>query len=160
MGKVLSLEELLKELQPLRGKKKIVFTNGCFDLLHAGHAHYLNRCKELGDILVVGINSDSSIRKIKGEKRPIVPLEFRAYLLSNLRAVDYVVPFEEETPLKLIKAIKPDFLVKGGDWKVENIVGADFVQSYGGKVLTIPFKFDISTTKIVEEIKKRYCGGG
>ena len=159
MGKVLSLEELLKELQPLRGKKKIVFTNGCFDLLHAGHAHYLNRCKELGDILVVGINSDSSIRKIKGEKRPIVPLEFRAYLLSNLRAVDYVVPFEEETPLKLIKAIKPDFLVKGGDWKVEKIVGADFVQSYGGKVLTIPFKFDISTTKIVEEIKKRYCGG-
>jgi rfaE bifunctional protein nucleotidyltransferase chain/domain len=159
MGKVLSLEELLKELQPLRGKKKIVFTNGCFDLLHAGHAHYLNRCKELGDILVVGINSDSSIRKIKGEKRPIVPLEFRAYLLSNLRAVDYVVPFEEETPLKLIKAIKPDFLVKGGDWKVENIVGADFVQSYGGKVLTIPFKFDISTTKIVEEIKRRYCEG-
>ena len=157
MGKVLSLEELLKELILLRGKKKIVFTNGCFDLLHAGHAHYLNECKKLGDLLVVGINSDDSIRKIKGEKRPIIPLELRAYLLSNLGAVDYVVPFEEETPLKLIKAIKPDFLVKGGDWKIENIVGADFVQSYGGKVLTIPFKFDISTTKIVEEIKKRYC---
>jgi len=157
MGKILSLEELLEELEPLKGKKKIVFTNGCFDLLHAGHAHYLNECKKLGDLLVVGINSDNSIRRIKGEKRPILPLELRAYLLSSLSAVDYVVPFEEETPIRLIKAIKPDFLVKGGDWKIENIVGADFVQSYGGKVLTIPFKFDISTTKIVEEIKKRYC---
>jgi len=159
MGKVLTLEELIKELKPLKGKKKIVFTNGCFDIIHAGHVHYLNGCKKLGDILVVGINSDDSIKRIKGEKRPILPLEYRAYVLSNLCAVDYVVPFEEDTPYNLIREIKPDILVKGGDWSIDQIVGKDIVESYGGKVLTIPFKFNISTTKIVEEIVKRYCEG-
>jgi len=157
MGKVLTLEELLEELKPFRGKKRLVFTNGCFDIIHAGHVHYLNECKKLGDILIVGINSDNSVRRLKGKKRPILPLEFRAYVLSNLSAVDYVVPFEEDTPYNLIREIKPDILVKGGDWDIERIVGKDIVLSYGGKVLTIPFKFDISTTKIVEEIKKRYC---
>ena len=157
MGKILPLKELLKELEPLRGKNRIVFTNGCFDLLHAGHVHYLTECKKLGDLLVVGINSDRSVKRLKGPKRPIIPLEQRAYILSNLCAVDYVVPFEEDTPYNLIKEIKPDLLVKGGDWDIERIVGRDIVESYGGKVLTVPFKFDISTTKIVEEIKKRYC---
>ena len=158
-GKFLTLEELLKELEQIRGKKKIVFTNGCFDILHAGHVHYLKECKKLGDILIVGINSDNSVKRIKGEKRPIIPLEMRAYVLSHLCVVDYVVPFEEDTPYNLIREIKPDILVKGGDWDIEKIVGRDIVQSYGGKVLTIPFEFDISTTKIVEEVKKRYCKG-
>jgi rfaE bifunctional protein nucleotidyltransferase chain/domain len=157
MGKVLTLKELLKEIESLRGKKKIVFTNGCFDILHAGHVHYLNECKKLGDILIVGINSDDSVKRIKGEKKPILPLEYRAYVLSNLCAVDYVVPFEEDTPYNLIKEIKPDILVKGGDWNVDQIVGRDIVESYGGKVLIIPFKFDISTTKIVKKIIKTYC---
>jgi len=156
MGKVVSLNEVLKEIEPLRGKKKIVFTNGCFDILHAGHVYYLNECKKLGDILIVGINSDSSIRRLKGEKRPILPLELRAYTLSNLCSVDYVVPFEEDTPDNLIKEIKPDILVKGGDWKPELIVGREIVESYGGKVITIPFKFDISTSKIIGRILERY----
>jgi len=156
MGKVVSLNEVLKELEPFRGKKKIVFTNGCFDILHAGHVHYLNECKKLGDILIVGINSDGSIRRLKGEKRPILPLELRAYTLSNLCSVDYVVPFEEDTPYNLIKEIKPDILVKGGDWKPELIVGREIVESYGGKVITIPFKFDISTSKIIGRILERY----
>jgi len=156
MGKVVSLNEVLKEIEPLRGKKKIVFTNGCFDILHAGHVHYLNECKNFGDILIVGINSDSSIRRLKGEKRPILPLELRAYTLSNLCSVDYVVPFEEDTPYNLIKEIKPDILVKGGDWEPELIVGREIVESYGGKVITIPFKFDISTSKIIGQILERY----
>ncbi len=154
---IVSLEELLRILEPLRKEKKIVFTNGCFDIIHAGHAHYLKEAKKLGDILIVGLNSDSSIRKIKGLKRPIIPQEMRAYLLDSLKPVDFVVIFDEETPIELIKAIKPDILVKGGDWDIDKIVGKDFVESYGGKVITIPFKFDISTTKIIEMIKERYC---
>ncbi|NPA13764.1 MAG: D-glycero-beta-D-manno-heptose 1-phosphate adenylyltransferase [Aquificae bacterium] len=157
MGKILPLEELLKVLKPFRGKKKIVFTNGCFDILHAGHVHYLNECKKLGDILIVGINSDGSIKRLKGKNRPILELPLRAFVLSNLCAVDYVVPFEEDTPLKLIEAIKPDVLVKGGDWEIDQIVGKDIVQSYGGKVLTIPFKYQISTSQIIERILERYC---
>ncbi len=156
MGKVVDLQTVVKELENLRKGKKVVFTNGCFDILHAGHVHYLNECKKLGDILVVGINSDNSIKRLKGEKRPILPLELRAYTLSNLCAVDFVVPFEEDTPYNLIKEIKPDILVKGGDWDINQIVGKDIVESYGGKVLTVPFKFNISTSKIVEKILERY----
>jgi rfaE bifunctional protein nucleotidyltransferase chain/domain len=154
---IVELEELLGLLEKVRGKKKIVFTNGCFDLLHAGHADYLNKAKSLGDILVVGINSDASVRRIKGEKRPILPQQMRAYLLDNLKPVDYVVIFEEDTPLELIKAIKPDVLVKGADWDLERIVGADFVLSYGGRVERIPFSFDISTSKVIERILELYC---
>jgi rfaE bifunctional protein nucleotidyltransferase chain/domain len=154
---IVELKELLGLLERVRGKKKIVFTNGCFDLLHAGHADYLNRAKSLGDILVVGINSDASMRRIKGEKRPILPQQMRAYLLDSLKPVDYVVIFEEDTPLELIKAIKPDVLVKGADWDLERIVGADFVLSYGGRVERIPFSFDISTSKIIERILGLYC---
>jgi rfaE bifunctional protein nucleotidyltransferase chain/domain len=154
---IVELKELLELLEKVREKKKIVFTNGCFDILHAGHADYLNKAKSLGDILVVGINSDASVRRIKGEKRPILPQQMRAYLLDNLKPVDYVVIFEEDTPLELIKAIKPDVLVKGADWDLERIVGADFVLSYGGRVERIPFSFDISTSKIIERILGLYC---
>jgi rfaE bifunctional protein nucleotidyltransferase chain/domain len=154
---IVELKELLELLENVRGKKKIVFTNGCFDILHAGHADYLNKAKSLGDILVVGINSDASVRRIKGEKRPILPQQMRAYLLDNLKPVDYVVIFEEDTPLELIKAIKPDVLVKGADWDLERIVGADFVLSYGGRVERIPFSFDISTSKVIERILDLYC---
>jgi rfaE bifunctional protein nucleotidyltransferase chain/domain len=154
---IVELEELLGLLEKVRGKKKIVFTNGCFDILHAGHADYLNKAKSLGDILVVGINSDASVRRIKGEKRPILPQQMRAYLLDNLKPVDYVVIFEEDTPLELIKAIKPDVLVKGADWDLESIVGADFVLSYGGRVERIAFSFDISTSKVIERILGLYC---
>jgi len=154
---IVELKELLELLEKVRGKKKIVFTNGCFDILHAGHADYLNKAKSLGDILVVGINSDASVRRIKGEKRPILPQQMRAYLLDNLKPVDYVVIFEGDTPLELIKAIKPDVLVKGADWDLERIVGADFVLSYGGRVERIPFSFDISTSKVVERILELYC---
>lgn len=154
---IVELEELLGLLEKVQGKKKIVFTNGCFDILHAGHADYLNKAKSLGDILVVGINSDASVRRIKGEKRPILPQQMRAYLLDNLKPVDYVVIFEEDTPLELIKAIKPDVLVKGADWDLDRIVGADFVLSYGGRVERIAFSFDISTSKVVERILGLYC---
>jgi len=154
---IVELEELLGLLEKVRRKKKIVFTNGCFDILHAGHADYLNKAKSLGDILVVGINSDASVRRIKGEKRPILPQQMRAYLLDNLKPVDYVVIFEEDTPLELIKAIKPDVLVKGADWDLERIVGADFVLSYGGRVERIPFSFEISTSKVIERILDLYC---
>jgi len=154
---IVELKELLELLEKIRGKKRIVFTNGCFDILHAGHADYLNKAKSLGDILVVGINSDASMRRIKGEKRPILPQQMRAYLLDNLKPVDYVVIFEEDTPLELIKAIKPDVLVKGADWDLERIVGADFVLSYGGRVERIPFSFDISTSKVIERILGLYC---
>ena len=154
---VVSLGDLLEILEPLRGKKKIVFTNGCFDLLHAGHVDYLEKAKRLGDLLIVGLNSDSSIKRIKGSKRPIMSQDLRAKVLSSLKAVDYVVIFEEDTPLNLIKSIKPDVLVKGGDWELNKIVGREFVESYGGKVVTIPFVYDISTTKIIEEILRRYC---
>lgn len=154
---IVELKELLELLEKVRGKKKIVFTNGCFDILHAGHADYLSKAKSPGDILVVGINSDASVRRIKGEKRPILPQQMRAYLLDNLKPVDYVVIFEEDTPLELIKAIKPDVLVKGADWDLERIVGADFVLSYGGRVERIPFSFDVSTSKIIERILDLYC---
>ncbi|MGC8852527.1 MAG: D-glycero-beta-D-manno-heptose 1-phosphate adenylyltransferase [Hydrogenobacter sp.] len=154
---ILNLEELLEVLEEERKKgKKIVFTNGCFDILHAGHAYYLKKAKELGDVLVVGINSDQSVKRIKGEKRPIVPESMRAYLVDSLKPVDYVVIFQEDTPEKLIELIRPDVLVKGSDWKIEDIVGANTVLSYGGRVERIEFVFDISTTKIIEKILYTY----
>lgn len=133
--------------------KKIVFTNGCFDIIHAGHVDYLEKAKSLGDFLVVGLNSDDSVKRLKGPTRPVNPLEQRKKVLQALKPVDLVIVFEEDTPERLIKEIKPDVLVKGGDWKIENIVGADFVMSYGGKVCTIDFVYDTSTTKIIEKVK-------
>ncbi|WP_456400866.1 D-glycero-beta-D-manno-heptose 1-phosphate adenylyltransferase [Persephonella sp.] len=137
--------------------KKIVFTNGCFDIIHAGHVDYLEKAKKLGDILIVGLNSDSSVRRIKGESRPINNQEHRMKVLNALKPVDLVIIFDEDTPERLIKEIKPDVLVKGGDWKIENIVGSDFVKSYGGKVQTIDFIYDISTTKIIQKVKNGSC---
>lgn len=154
---IVTKREIEKLLIPVRGSKRIVFTNGCFDIIHAGHVDYLEKAKSLGDILIVGMNSDSSIRRIKGDKRPVIPQDYRAKVLSALKPVDYVVVFEEDTPLELIKVVKPDVLVKGGDWNVENIVGREFVESYGGEVKTIPFEYDISTSRIIERIIELYC---
>ena len=151
------MDYLDKIIQWKRKGRKIVFTNGCFDILHAGHVDYLEKAKKLGDILVVGLNSDLSISRIKDNKRPILEEDLRKKVLEGLKAVDLVVIFNEDTPERLIKEIKPDVLVKGGDWNIESIVGADFVKSYGGEVKTIDFKYDISTTKIIERILDRYC---
>jgi rfaE bifunctional protein nucleotidyltransferase chain/domain len=134
--------------------KKIVFTNGCFDILHYGHAKYLQQAKTKADILVVGLNSDASVRKLKGRSRPIVSQAFRAKMLAALESVDYVVIFPEETPLKLIKLLKPDVLVKGGDWKEDKIVGADFIKSRGGRTYSIKFIKGFSTTEIIKKIGK------
>lgn len=133
---------------------RMVFTNGCFDLLHVGHVKYLEEAKKLGDVLIVGVNTDASVRAIKGPQRPIVPDWARAQVLSHLKSVDYVILFHEPNPLKLIKAIQPHVLVKGDDWPLDQIVGADFVQSYGGKVLTIALEPGFSTTALIEKILK------
>lgn len=155
--KLKTLEELKILVKKRKEKGQImVFTNGCFDILHAGHTHYLSSARSLGDFLVVGLNSDKSVKKIKGILRPINSEKERAYALSALECVDYIVFFDEETPEKLIKALKPDVLVKGADWEEEKIVGADFVKSYGGKIERISFKFDTSTTKIIEKILDIY----
>lgn len=156
MGTVLSLSELLRELQTLRASipKKVVFTNGCFDILHVGHARYLKDARVLGDVLVVGLNSDSSVRGLKGPERPIQCESDRAELLANLASVDYVVLFDQETPLELIQKINPDILVKGGDWPVEKIVGSEHVLAHGGTVKALPFHPGRSTTGLVEKIKK------
>lgn len=139
----------------LRSKnKKVVFTNGCFDILHVGHVAYLERARRLGDVLVVGLNSDSSVRAIKGKDRPINREADRATVLSALYFVNYIAIFPDTTPERLIKAIKPDVLVKGADWKTEDIVGADFVRSYGGKIARIPFVKGYSTTSVLKKIGK------
>ena len=159
MGKVLSLRALKRELKRIGSGRKVVFTNGCFDILHAGHVRYLERAKRLGDILVVGMNTDRSVRKIKGSGRPIVAEKDRATLLSALKMVDYVVLFDEPTPIRLIEAIKPDVLVKGSDWKKRDIVGADFVESYGGKVRRIGLLKGRSTTDVVKKIARLLKAG-
>lgn len=136
--------------------KKVVFTNGCFDLIHAGHLDYLIKAKKLGDILIVGLNSDSSIKRIKGEKRPILNEDERYFLVSNLKPVDYVIFFDEDTPAKLIDEVVPDILVKGADWKIENIVGRETVEQNGGVVKTIEFVNNQSTSKIITDIVEKY----
>jgi rfaE bifunctional protein nucleotidyltransferase chain/domain len=136
-----------------KNNRKIVFTNGCFDILHAGHVTYLSKAKSLGDILVIGLNSDSSVKKIKGKSRPIVSQKNRALLLAGLEAVDFVVIFNELTPARLIRAVRPDVLVKGGDWKKEKIVGAEFVESYGGKVKSLKYVEGLSTRGLIAKIK-------
>ncbi|MGB9642785.1 MAG: D-glycero-beta-D-manno-heptose 1-phosphate adenylyltransferase [Candidatus Ratteibacteria bacterium] len=151
--KIKSLKELQKIVENLKiQKKKIVFTNGCFDILHAGHLHLLEKAKKKGDILIVGLNSDESVRKLKGNNRPIIPEKDRAYLLSGLSCVDYCVIFNEETPAHVIKAIRPDVLVKGADYKHGEIVGEDIVRAHKGKVLRIPILKGKSTTGIIKKI--------
>lgn len=131
----------------------VVFTNGCFDILHSGHVHYLNEAKSLGDILFVGLNSDASVKRLKGEDRPVNDEKERQYVLSNLKAVDFVEIFSEDTPYDLIKEVNPNILVKGGDWKPENIVGSDIVLKNGGKVISLKFIEGRSTTGIIKKIQ-------
>ncbi len=153
MGIILTTDELINIRNAIRNNdKKVVFTNGCFDILHKGHIDYLNESKKLGDYLVVGINSDESVRKIKGPKRPILPQGERAFILSNLIAVDFTCIFNEETPLQLIKKVLPDYLVKGADWAIDDVVGRDVVEANGGKVLTITLTPNKSTTNLIETI--------
>ena len=133
---------------------KIVFTNGCFDLLHVGHITYLQEAKNEGDKLVVGLNSDLSVQRLKGQKRPVFSLKERSEILSALSCVDLVIPFEEDTPLELIQLIKPDILVKGGDYEIDNIVGSKFVISNGGRVKSLTFVKGSSSSEIITRIKE------
>jgi D-beta-D-heptose 7-phosphate kinase/D-beta-D-heptose 1-phosphate adenosyltransferase len=156
-GRIVTKTQLLGILKKSRQQdKKIVFTNGCFDLIHIGHLKFLAKAKKMGDVLVVGLNSDSSVRRLKGEGRPILSQKERSEILTGLESVDFVTIFSENTPMNLIKHVKPDILVKGGDYKVDNIVGAEFVQSYGGKVRTIPLVKNKSTKSIISSILRRY----
>ena len=156
-AKILSQKRLSTVLDGYRQSgKKIVFTNGCFDLLHAGHVQYLQKASELGDLLVLGLNSDESIRRLKGEKRPLLHQTERAQILAALDCVDYLTIFDEDTPDKLIHLVKPDFLAKGGDYSPEEVVGREFVESYGGELALLPFESGKSTTNIIEEVLTRY----
>ncbi len=150
-AEILAIRKKLKE-----EKKKVVFTNGCFDVLHAGHVDYLNKAKAAGDVLILGLNSDVSVKRIKGKKRPIVSEAERAFILSNLKAVDYVTLFEEDTPQEIISELVPDILIKGADWAIDKIVGRDIVEANGGEVKTISFVTDQSTTNIIQTIIERY----
>lgn len=154
MGIVVRPSELTEELARLRPLSKIVFTNGCFDLLHVGHVRYLNQARALGDLLVVGLNSDASVKRLKGDERPLQNEEDRLEILAGLECVDFVTLFTEDTPIKLIEIVKPNILVKGGDWPVDKIVGHDFVASYGGRTQTLPFVPGRSTTNLFEKIKR------
>ncbi len=161
MKNILNHEDLKKiRLQLKDQNKKVVFTNGCYDILHAGHVDYLIKAKALGDVLIVGINSDKSVKMIKGKNRPIIPEEERAFLISNLKPVDYVTFFDEPTPKELIELLIPDILVKGADWSVDKIVGRDVVEANGGSVKTISFVSNQSTTKIIKTIAERFKTDG
>lgn len=152
--KLFQLNDLLKRIEFWRRLgDKIVFTNGCFDILHQGHIHLLAECSGLGERLVIGLNSDASVKRLKGDSRPVNDELSRAVILAALQFTDAIVVFEEDTPEALIHAVKPDVLVKGGDWKPEDIVGAGFVKSYGGQVKTVPYLNGFSTTGIIERAK-------
>lgn len=155
--KIKSLPALLRELEAKRAQgKKIVFTNGCFDLLHVGHVKYLQKARRLGDLLVLGLNSDSSIRRLKGENRPLISEDERAHILAALDCIDHLVIFDEDTPLELISAIKPDILAKGEDYAIDEVVGRDIVESYGGRVELVTFEEGKSTTNIIKKILDQY----
>jgi len=154
MSKIKTLPALKKILAALRKqRKRIVFTNGCFDLLHKGHVEYLKKARQIGDLLVVGLNSDASVRRLKGQRRPLTKQSDRAAVLAALESVDFVTIFNEDTPLRVIKEIRPDVLVKGADWNKNKVVGKDIVDSYGGTVKLVKFLKGYSTTKILEKIK-------
>jgi D-beta-D-heptose 7-phosphate kinase/D-beta-D-heptose 1-phosphate adenosyltransferase len=156
-SKIKNLKQLVRIRQVLkRQRKKVVFTNGCFDILHRGHIECLRKAKSFGEVLMVGLNSDSSVRKIKGEKRPILPQADRAEILASLEMVDYVVIFKEETPLNLITSLVPDVLAKGGDYKKDDIVGKEIVESSGGRVVLVKQIAGRSTRNIIGKIAKRY----
>lgn len=154
---IVSAEEFIPIRKKLKeANKKLVFTNGCFDILHAGHVDYLNKSRLFGDVLVVALNSDSSVQRIKGPKRPVVNQEERAFIISNLKCVDYVTFFDEDTPAEIIAKLIPDVLVKGADWSIDKIIGSDIVIKNGGSVKTIDFINFQSTSKIIETIIERY----
>ncbi len=156
MGKRVSKKEIREICERERRKGKIVvFTNGCFDILHPAHIRLFKFAKSKGDILVVGINTDKSVQRNKGEGRPVFPLKERVEILSSISYIDYIVPFGSLTPLSLIKAVKPNFIVKGGDYKVELVVGNREVERWGGSVLIFPYIENYSTTEIIEKIKNR-----
>ena len=157
-GKIKELKDLKRIVKAFRmDGKKIVFTNGCFDILHIGHVDFLKKSKALGDVLIIGLNSDASVRRLKGESRPLNSIVSRAAVLEALVMVDYVVVFEEDTPLKIIEMLKPDIYVKGSDYTMENVIGlglgSNIIKKYGGKVELIPCIDGISTTQI---LKKKY----
>ena len=156
-SKILSIAEIRQTAGLWKqSRQKVVFTNGCFDLLHYGHIHYLSQAADLGDRLVIGLNSAASVSRLKGPNRPINDEETRKYLLASLGFVDAIVVFEEDTPYNLIDAVRPDVLVKGGDWTPDRIVGADLVMAYGGQVLNLPYIQGFSTTAIENKIIKSH----
>ena len=155
MGRVATREDALRIRNGLKADgKTVVFTNGCFDILHRGHVEYLTKARELGDVLVVGMNDDASVKRLKGAERPIVPFIDRSVVLAALAVVDVVVPFGEDTPQELIGMLVPDVLVKGADWPIEKVVGKDIVEAAGGSVRTIEFVPDRSTTSIIDRIRR------
>ena len=155
MTKILNRQQLIRDRELLRGEgKSVVFTNGCFDLLHPGHVRYLAEARALGDVLVVALNSDRSVRILKGLGRPILSEMERAEVTAALEAVDYVIVFDEETPRELIAELLPDVLVKGGDWPIEQIVGREEVEAAGGRVVSLPYLEGSSSTDIIERIKR------
>lgn len=156
-SKILKLPDLIQTLEGLRKSgKRVVFTNGCFDILHVGHVRYLTAARAKGDVLVLGLNSDVSVRSIKPDNRPIVNQDQRAEVLAGLTCVDYITIFDEPDPLALIRAVKPDILVKGADWEEAEIIGSDIVKSYGGKVVRVEVVPDISTSRIIQRILELY----
>lgn len=153
--KLVSIQSFLKKKSALHKGQRIVFTNGCFDILHPGHVDLLSRARALGDVLVLGLNSDESVRRLgKGADRPINPQEQRAFVLAGLACIDYIIVFHEDTPLELIKAVRPHVLVKGGDWSPETIVGREEVEETGGIVHSLPLLGGFSTTALLERIRK------
>ncbi len=154
---IVTLDELKTIRQNLKAEsKKVAFTNGCFDLIHSGHVDYLTKAKKFGDVLIVGLNTDNSIRRIKGDKRPILTQNERAFILSSLKPVDFVCFFDEDTPASIISELIPDILIKGSDWSIDKIVGRDIVEQNGGKVVTIDFVNNQSTSNIINTILERY----
>lgn len=154
MSKIKTLPALKKTLAAFRKQnKRIVLTNGCFDLLHRGHCEYLKKARQMGDLLVVGLNSDASVHRLKRQGRPLTKQADRAAVLAALESVDFVTIFNEDTPFRVIKEIRPDVLVKGGDWDKNKVVGKDIVESYGGTVKLVKFLKGYSTTKILKEIR-------
>lgn len=161
MGKLVDLDSLVLLRERWRREGKVVvFTNGCFDILHRGHVELLKAAKALGDILIVGLNDDNSVRRLKGPRRPFYPLEDRAAVLAALEAVDYVCPFSDDTPLRMISRLLPDVLVKGGDYRPEEVVGREVVEGAGGKVVIVPLWRGRSTSGVIEEIVERFGRDG
>ena len=153
--KIITTDNLvLKVSQWKKNKMKVAFTNGCFDILHLGHLEILTKSKEFGDRLIVAVNSDASVRKLKGKERPINDFQTRSNILASFSFVDYVVEFSDDTPKKLIQIIKPDFLIKGGDYKKKDIVGNDIVSSYGGETIIIPLIDGLSSTNTINKLNK------